>query len=228
MEDYLIRNAIINDIPFLAEAVIAAEKGRSDKLSYATLFNLTEAEVKELLIKIFEEEIEGCELSLTSFLVAEFEGSPVAAVSTWLECYNGTLPSALLKANLILNTFEKKNIEFFKSKSHIIKDILAEREPMTLQLEYMFVSNAHLGKALDAVLIKKSEERAIEIWPEVPKIQGQLFKNSIFAVMVLRKLGFDISKSYKAVHSEVLDFLPFNEKLLMEKRIRVSYSTPEV
>lgn len=226
MEEYLIRNAKTDDIPFLAEAVIAAEKGRSDKLSYATLFNLTESRVKEYLIRIFEEDIEGCELSLSSFLVAEFQSAPVAAVSTWIECFNDNLPSALLKANLILNTFDKKDIDFFRSKSHVIKDILAEREPMTLQLEYMYVSNAHLGKGLDAVLIKKSEERALGIWNAVPKIQGQLFKNSIFAVMVLRKLGFDISKSYKAANSEVLNYLPFDEKLLMEKKISAGHSVP--
>ena len=52
MDEYLIREAVKRDIPFLADTVIAAEKGRSDKLSYSTLFNISESKAKELIIAI--------------------------------------------------------------------------------------------------------------------------------------------------------------------------------
>ena len=59
MDGYTIRKAIPKDIPFLADVVIAAEKGMSDKLSYATLFNFSETEVKALVINMLEEENDG-------------------------------------------------------------------------------------------------------------------------------------------------------------------------
>jgi len=217
MSVYLIREAIRKDIPFIAGAVIAAEKGRSNKLNFSTLFNISESKAKELIIKMFEEEIDGCELSLSSFWIAEYSGEPVAASSAWIEGFNGGMPSKILKSNLILNTFDKESLEYFKTKSHILKDILIEREHMTLQLEYMYITDEHLGKGLDTELIKISIETALAKFPALKKIQVQLFKNNIFAIIVLRKKNFNIVKTYKSDNKELLNYIPFNEKLLMER-----------
>ncbi len=217
MEGYQIKAAVKNDIPFLTDTVIAAEKGRSDKLSYSTLFNVSESRAKELIMAMFEEEIDGCDLSISSFLVVEHNGEVVAALGSWIECFEGSLPSAILKSNLILHTYEKESIEFFKTVSHIIKDIFIEREPLSLQFEYIYISPAHLGKGLDTELFKKSEEIALAKYPGLQKAQSQLFKNNILAVIVLKKKGFNVVKSYKSNNTEILNYIAFNEKMLMEK-----------
>ncbi len=219
MDEYLIREAVKKDIPFLADAVIAAEKGRSEKLSYSTLFNISETKARELIITMFEEEIDGCELSLSSFLVAEYNGEVVGASSAWIEGFDGGMPSQILKSNLIFHAFEKESIEFFKTKTHIIKDISAGREPLTLQLEYMYITDKHLGKGLDTAFIKKSEENALAKYPALKKVQVQLFKNNIFAIIVLRKKNFNVIKSYRSDNKEIFNYIPFNEKLLMEKQL---------
>lgn len=219
MSDYTIRNAEKKDIPFIAHAIIAAEKGRSDKLSFSTLFNLPENEVKQLIIVMLEEEVDGCELSLSSFLVIDNNNEPIAACSTWIEGFGENMPSKILKSNLILNTFGKESIEFFKTKANIVKDILMEREPLTLQLEYLYITDKHIGKGLDSEFILKSQQKALESFPALQKIQGQLFKNNIFAIIALRKKNFNIARSCKSDNAEILNYLPFNEKLLMEKWI---------
>ncbi len=217
MEGYLIRAAAKKDIPFLADTVISAEKGRSDKLSYSTLFNVSESRARELIMAMFEEEIDGCELSISSFLVVEHKGEAVAALGSWIECFEGSMPSAILKSNLIFHTYEKESIEFFKTVSHISKDIFIEKEPLALQFEYVYINPAHLGKGLDTELFKKSEEIALAKHPDLKKAQSQLFKNNILAVIVLRKKGFNVVRSYKSNNAEILNYIPFNEKLLMEK-----------
>ena len=217
MHEYVIRNATKNDIPFLADVVIAAEKGGSDKLSYSTLFNLTEEKVKDLIIAMFEEEIDGCELSFSSFLVAEYNSESIAASCAWIEGFEGSLPSQILKSNLISYVFENESINFLKTKSHIIKDILAERELMTLQFEYLHIVDQHIGKGIDLKLVKKNEENALAKYPALQKAQCQVFKNNIFAVKMALKKGYKIVKSYKSYNTDILDYLPFNEKLLMEK-----------
>lgn len=217
MNEYLIRDAVKKDIPFLADVVIAAEKGGSDKLSFSTLFNLTENEVKDLLIAIFEEEIDGCELSLSSFLVAEYNGELVAASGAWIEKLDGGLSSQILKSNLISYTFKKESIAFLKTKSDIIKDILIEREPLALQFEYFYIKQDHVGKGIDTALIERNEKKAIEQYPGLKKAQCQLFKNNIFAVKMALKKEFKIIKSYKAADHIILDYLAGDEKLLMEK-----------
>ena len=220
MSDYVIRRAEKKDIPFLATAIIAAEKGRSDKLSFSTLFNLSEEKAKKLIISMLEEEIDGCELSVSSFLVADFENEPIAAFGAWIEGLDDNMPSKILKSNLILNTFDKASIDYFKTKASIIKDILIEREPLTLQLEYIYIADKHIGKGLDNEFIIKSEQIALESYPALDKVQGQLYKNNIFAIIALRKKNFNIAKSSKSNNPEILDYLPFNEKLLMEKKLK--------
>ena len=220
INEYVIRKATKKDIPFLADVVIAAEKGNSDKLSYSTLFNLSENKVKDLIIAMFEEEVDGCELSLSSFLVTEYHGEPVAACGAWIEGFDGGMPSKILKSNLISYTFGKESIEFLKTKAHIIEDILAEREPMALQLEYLHVSHNHLGKRLDAELIQKHEENAMSIYPALEKAQGLLFKSNVFSVKLFMKQGYKIVKSFKSSNNEIGNYLPFNEKVLIEKHFK--------
>ncbi|HMJ47238.1 MAG TPA: hypothetical protein VK498_07905 [Ferruginibacter sp.] len=220
MDEYLFREARQKDIPFIADTVIAAEKGRSDKLSFSTLFNISESKAKELIITMLGEEIDGCELSLSSFLVAECSGETVAAIGSWIEGFDGAMPSKILKSNLILHTFGKESMEFFKTKSHLIKDVLIEREPLTLQFEYLYIADKHLGKGLDTELTKRSEEKALAKYPALQKVQTQLFKNNILAVIVLRKKGFNVVSSCRTGNEEVLNYIPFNEKLLMEKSLK--------
>ncbi|HMU72883.1 MAG TPA: hypothetical protein PLT49_00040 [Ferruginibacter sp.] len=217
MSEYLIRKAKPSDIPFLADVVIASEKAMSDRLSFTTLFNKPEEEVKQLIIQMFEEEVDGCELSLSSFIVTEFEGQPISGSGAWIEGFNGNMPSGILKSNLISYTFGKESIEYLKTKSHIVKDVMIDREPMTLQLEYFHIKNEHLGKGLDDLLMKRIEENALAEYPELKKVQCQIFKNSVFSIKILLRHGFRIVGSYKSDNDDIFDYLPFNVKLLMEK-----------
>jgi len=217
MNEYLIREAAESDIPFLADAVIAAEKGNSDKLSFSTLFNLPEEKIKELLIAMFEEEIDGCEFSLSSFLVAECRGEHAGALCAWIEGFEGAMLSSILKSNLILHTFPKESFEFFRTVSPIIKDILIDREPLTLQLEYMHITGKYVGQGIDLALLTKNEENALAKYPGLKKSQCQVYKNNIFGLKMSLKNGFKIIRSYKSDNDDIFDYLPFNEKLLLEK-----------
>lgn len=217
MDEYLIRKAIPGDIPFLADVIIASEKGRSENLSFTTLFNVPEDKAKELIINMLEEEIDGCELSLSSFYVTEYKGQPVSGSGAWIEGFGGCMPSKILKSNLISYTFGTESIEFLKTKSHIIKDVMVDREPMTLQLEYFHIVHEHQGKGLDAGLMERIEADALAMYPELEKAQCQIFKNNVFAIKILLRYGYKIVKSYKSDNKEIFDYLPYNEKCLIEK-----------
>ena len=220
MSEYLIRKAKASDIPFLADVIITSKKGMSENLNFTTLFNIPEDRAKELIINMLEEEIDGCELSLSSFIVTEYNGKPVSGSGAWIECYNGCMPSKILKSNLMSYTFGKESIEFLKTKAHIIKDVLVDREPMTLQLEYFHILSEHQGKGLDTQLMNIIEENALAVYPDLEKVQCQIFKNSIFAIKILIKHGFTIVKKYKSDHEDIFDYLPSNEKYLMEKNLK--------
>lgn len=217
MNDYTFRKATESDAGFLADVVIAAEKSNSDKLSYATLFGISEEQAKSFITSMFEEEIDGCEFSIDSFLIAEYQGKPVASFGAWIEGLDGT-PSKLLKSNLISFTFGKDCIEYLKSTSHVLQDLVTEREPMTLQFEYLFVDGSHRGKNLSDTIIQKHEEIARELYPELQKSQVQLYANNCNAIRVYERNGFEIAQTYRSDDSEVLNYLPFGEKCIMEKK----------
>ena len=217
MNEYKIRNAIKSDIPFLAEAIIAGEKGVTDKCNYSTLFNLPETKVKEYLISMFEEEVDGCEFSLSSYFIVEFSGQPVATFGGWIECFEDSMPSKILKSNLINYTFGNKSIEFLKTKSDIVKELAFERTPNTLQLEYLYVSEGHRSQKLPSRLISIIEDSALEKSPLLKKCEGQLFSNNVRVIKLFENQGYRVVRSYKTNNNEILNYLPSNEKLIIEK-----------
>lgn len=219
MSEYIFRNALTDDIPFLADTVIAAEKSNSDKLGFTTLFNVPEAKAKELVIAMLEEEIEGCELSVSSYIVAVYNGEAVAAFGGWIEGFGENMPSKILKSNLISYTFGRESIEFLKEKAHILKDMVVEREPGTLQLEYLLVSENHRGKKLGDGLIQALINRARGKEASLQKVQVQVFGNNTAAIKLYERNGFTVAKKYQSKNDDVFDYLPFNEKYLMEKTL---------
>jgi N-acetylglutamate synthase-like GNAT family acetyltransferase len=220
MGEYYIRKATLKDVPFLAEVIVAAEKGNTGNMSYSTLFNLTESKVEELIIAILGEEIDGCEFSLSSYLVTEFDGKPVAALGGWIEGFEENTSSKILKSNLISFIFPKESIQALISNSNMICDILIDREMMTLQLEYGYILKDHRGKKLLEPLIHKHVENALSIYPDLKKVQFQCFKNTTQVVHLFEKLGYYIAKEVHAKNEEVSNFLPDRVKLLMEKIIK--------
>lgn len=216
---YTIRKANLQDISFLADVIIAAEKSNSDKLSFSTLFNIKEENVKRLLCEMLDEEIIGCEISLSSFLIVEYDENPIAAFGGWIEGFDDEMSSKILKSNLLSYYFGKEGILYLKSKSHLIKDILIDREDKSLQLEYLYIEKEHRGKKITDMLIRQHIINANKIYPALEKIQVQVFKNNYGAVKVYQNNGFTITKSFKVNDKEVLNYLPFNEKYLMEKII---------
>ena len=84
-EYFLTRDANVEDIDFLVEAIVNAEKGHRDILPYCALFNIPEDELSSVLKKIFRENITDFDFSLRNFMIAEHEGCPVAAYAGWVE-----------------------------------------------------------------------------------------------------------------------------------------------
>src|SRR3989339_169360 len=94
-----IRKATEKDIPFLIETIIAAEKSGTETFAYCSIFSLGKEEFTELLKNILEEDIQGQELCVSDFLIAEEKGISVGACCGWIEGENGT--SSSLKANIL-------------------------------------------------------------------------------------------------------------------------------
>lgn len=218
--NYFFRKAGIKDIEFISKVIIEAEKSGSSMIGLANILETDECTLKEYLIKILEEEIDGCEFSLSSFVIAEYNNTPVAAFGGWIEGVNEDgQPSSVLKSNLIGFLLPKEKVLALKYKSELIKGIAIERELLTHQLEYAYVIKEQRGNQLINKIIDVLLEIAKNQYPSIKKSQVQVFGNNIAAIKVYEKSGYKITKRAESKNPKTLKYFPFNVKLLMEKEL---------
>lgn len=217
---YIFRPATVKDIPFLVETVIQAEKSNTGACGMANHFGISEEELKGYLTQIFEEEVDGCELSVSSFFVAEYEGRVVAAAGGWLEGDNEDgQPSAILKSNLIQYVMPKEVLLKARENVQIAKELSIEREQGTYQREFSYVMPEHQGQMLNQTIGEMHLERARSYVPPVKKIQAHVFSNNKVVVLSHKISGYRISKKVVSSNPRVLEFYPCDTMLLFEKEL---------
>lgn len=218
MNNFTIRSAKISDVPFLVDTIIEAEKSGTNKLSYATIFGLSEKETRKYITEMLAEEIDGCELSISSFIIAEKNGQNAAAVSAWIEGIEG-VPSTILKGNLLNYTLQKECIEKAKSLNNMLSELHIENFIDTIQLGLVYVSFDYRGMNLVGLLIDEVVLQLKKVNPLVKSMYVQVFGNNLPAIMAYKKTGFRIVKVVESTNKEILNYLPSDSKILMKKEV---------
>lgn len=219
MINFSIRKAIHQDIPFLVETIIEAEKSGTEILTYTTIFGLSEDDTKAVLKQILEEEIDGCELSLSSFFIIENdETNEIAgAIAVWLEGID-EVPSSVLKGNLLNYILPSECIIRAAELSSILKDAHIDNPDGALQLGLVYVSEKYRGKQL----VSKLVNNAIELYKTIERVDNmyvQVFGNNIRAIKTYEKIGFIEEKRIIANSKKVEEYLPSRIKVLMRKKL---------
>ncbi len=218
MNSSWIRPARTSDIPFLVETALAAEKSGGKHAPIARLFGLEEDTVRGLIATMFEEEIEGCEFSVSSFLVVDHGNGPEAAVAGWVDGANEDGMSAqMLRANLIGFTFPATAMAHMRVNGPVVSALAIPRKSGTLQIEYVHVSEASRGKGYAQALIGRHMELAQRT--NIPMAQVQVFAHNTRAISLYGKLGFERKGTYVSHRSNAQNLLPHNEKWLMERNL---------
>ena len=216
---YVIRRATFNDIDFLVTTIVEAEKSSTNNLGLANLFGVTE-ELRKYLKAILEEEVDGCELSISSFIVAEYQGTTVSAKGGWLEGNNeDRQPSAVLKSNLFSFHFPMEKILNAKNKWEIIKDIQIEREWGTYQWEYAYTVPDHRGNHLVPRINERHIQQAKELGAK--KIQGHVFANNEKSLRAYMRSGFNVVRSFTSSNPLTKVYYPDDTILLLEKELSI-------
>jgi ribosomal protein S18 acetylase RimI-like enzyme len=219
MIGFTIRNATIDDITFLVDTIIEAEKSGSNKLSYATVFGLTEGEVRKYIAEMLYEEVDGCELSISSFLIVEKDERIAAAAAGWIEGIEG-IPSAVLKGNLLNFILPKSCIKKALGLSHILSELHIENIDNTLQLGLVYVSKEFRGMNLANFLIEELILQLRNNESNIKLMYVQVFSNNHPAIKAYEKAGFKIEKIKESSNKEILKYLPSNKKILMKKEFK--------
>lgn len=215
-EKLIIRPATLEDIEFIVTTIIEAEKSSTDKIGPANYFELTEDDYRKYLMQMLEEGIDGCELSINSFVVAEYEGTVVAARGGWLEGDNEYhVSSSLLKSNLFAFILPKENLLKGQSKYDIVKDIMIERDMGVYQFENSYTKPDFRGYHIMAYLDNWHIKRAIE--KGAKKVQVVVCEGNEKALKARQRTGFHTVKKYTSHHPFIRDYYPDDTLLLMER-----------
>lgn len=203
------------DIDFITDAVFAAVKSGSETLSYSTIFEKEENELKPLFKEMLLEDVEGQELWLSGFMVARDEnGNPAATCCAWIEGEEG--PSAMLTAQVLAYGLGSEVFKKATEKNAVVESLRVDREEGALQFEHVYTAPQYRGKGLAAKLIAEQIKEHKQRIPALQKAQIILFKTNDNALNAYQKIGFTIAREIRSNHPEVLTYFPSDTRVLME------------
>jgi len=218
MEEFIFRTATINDVPFLVETIIEAEKSGSNILSWTTIFGLSESDSKRYLSDMLKEEIDGCELSISSFLVAETKGQVVAALSAWIEGENNE-SSAFLKGNLLSYVLPNDCIQKASVIQPLLQEIHIDYIPGSIQKGAGYVAKDYRHRDLFRLLTDEIIGKLLKRNPSVTDAYTQIYGSNIAAIKANQKADFKIVMVKESPNEEILRYVPSNKKVLMKKEL---------
>jgi ribosomal protein S18 acetylase RimI-like enzyme len=218
LDEFHIRQATSNDIIFLVDTIIEAEKGGTSILTYTTIFGLTESETRAYLVKMLEEEIDGCELSVSSFVLAEKGNRIAGAVGAWVEGSEG-VPSHVIKGNLLSYILPPSCFERAISLKNVVRDLHIEYVKGAIQIGLVYLAPEARGKGLVSILIDHKIGLLKERFPETIEVFIQVFGNNLRAIRAYEKAGFNIIFKKDASLPETSNYMPHTSKILMKRTI---------
>ena len=213
-----IEKATKDDIDFIIESIIEADRCNTDRISYCNIFNLTLSEFKDILRNILMEDIEGHEFCLSCFLVAKIDGKNAGACCSWIEAIDIT-PSYFIKYSLLSQYLNEVNIERSKIIAPLIKGLHISREKLALQIESVYVNQNFRGLGISSKIITEHFRQKMLQYPNLVKSQLIVTTENDSAIYVYNKLGFKVVEKFKVENDIVLTILPSNCLVLMEKSL---------
>jgi len=213
-----IRPATSNDIDFLVEAVVNAEKSGTDILSYSTIFGIDEMEVRKVLAAMITENEGYCELSIDSFLVAEINGEYAGAVAAWIEGLDD-IPSAIIKANLLFSSMPESALKNLQKVASFLEEIHIPRKEGALQLESIYTVAKFRGQKIAKQIIEKQIEIAKQQNPSLNLAQIILSDINESALNAYKSVDFKLTLHKKSENQLIHKILPSLGNIIMEKNI---------
>ncbi len=210
----IIRKATLEDIDFISEVLIEADKSSSQLISTCKIFALAKENYKIILNDILSHDVEYYDYYLSGFLITELNGEYVGASGSWLEGGGGT-PSGIIKTTMLLSYLDKANISIIKNNIQIIKDLNLTREIGALQIENVYIREKYRGQGYFSKIISENIKWNLTKY-NFSKVQSILFKENFNSYFSFLKFGYKVVEEKKVDNPKILDFYPFNSKLLME------------
>lgn len=217
-ENFDFRKATPEDAPFLIETILGAERGDGGFVSYTRIFDLNEAELRQILMQIIIEDLDGQDLTFNGYLVAEQNGQFAGAFCAWIEAYEPPVPSGILKISLLREFIPAEKFLAARPRLEIASEIAIPRTTGALQLENLYVQPPFRGKGLGRALTKKCIETHFVNHPDLNLVQVTTLDTFLTAQKIYTQCGFTPVKVAHAQNPAILALYPGSSRILFEKR----------
>jgi ribosomal protein S18 acetylase RimI-like enzyme len=214
----VIRKATNADKEFIITSIIEAEKSGSNVVSYCQIFSIDETTFRSILNNILDEDMEGQELCLSGFLIAEADGIKAAAISAWIEQETG-MASGVIKSNLLMYFIDREMLVNAVPSIALMNNVSINRDEKALQIECVYTSPEYRGMGLVKQLINEHINQKQKAGALFDKVQIILLKNNTNAIKSYQKAGFTIVKEKTCSDQSILQILPCDTKILMERHL---------
>ncbi|MHB1688640.1 MAG: hypothetical protein ACYCVH_14900 [Ignavibacteriaceae bacterium] len=218
LESLSIRQATLDDIDFVIEAIIESEKSSSNMISTCNIFAISEEEFRDILKDVLRQDIENYDYYLSGFLIGEFNGQYTGASGSWLEGAGG-LSSGIIKSTVIFSYLKKEILPVIKNNFQIIKDLSISREAGALQIEYVYVREKFRGSGIFSQIVENNIKRNLKKY-SFDKIQSVLFKANHRSYSAFSKFGYKVAYEKKSDNLEILNFFSSGSIILMEMDLK--------
>jgi ribosomal protein S18 acetylase RimI-like enzyme len=213
-----IRKAGSTDKDFIIKAIMESEKSGSDIVSYCAIFSIDEDTFRGVLSSILDEGMEGQELCISNFLVAEVDGERAAAVSTWVEKAEG-IASNMIKSNLFMYFMDREVLLNAAAALALVNEINISRDEHALQVENVYTEEKFRGMGLAGKLIDEHIRLQQQAGAKFDKVQVILLKNNAKAIRSYEKAGFTIKTEKQCGDKAIYNLFPCDTKILMERQL---------
>lgn len=209
-----IRPANETDIQFIARAIIESEKSGTTTFAYSEIYEIKENDFFDILVNMLSEDIEGQEICVSGFLIAELNNQRAACCCSWIEGETG-LSSAMIKSNLMSAYIPHKNLLKAAEKSALLNKIYIERTKNNIEIESVYTENKFRGNKLPSLLI----DRQIKRYKKENNSYAELIVagTNKKAIKLYKNIGFEISLTRFCNDKNILNYLPSDSIILMRK-----------
>lgn len=202
------------DIPFVARAIVDAERSGQASSVYARLFDLGPEEEVALIERILGEGLTGCELSCEQVTLALVDGEPVGSIGAWVEA-DGAPPSHLVRANLLAWALGAERWQRARPRLRLLSQIDIERAPGALQIESVYVAPSHRGHGIAAATIAS----ALAEHAGRGKAQILSLVENTASARAFTRAGFAVARTTSSTDAALLSFFPGSGRVLWEKAL---------
>ncbi|NND77516.1 MAG: hypothetical protein HKN39_04985 [Flavobacteriales bacterium] len=222
-EKIIFRQAVESDLEQLIDLTISSVTSSNGRSFFATIFDLSEEEYKNIVRDLFSLNISNNEYDIGSYFVLEQNDELISCLAGWKEGEGDVDSEKILPLMVMQHVGLKTWIEKTQENEEISK-VNIPRERGKIQIENMFLKSSARGTSAFITIYFNTVDALFQKYPECNIVQSKFYATNKLAIRIAKHIGYDIIEE-RSFDTSSLDPYFQNEGIVMTELNReVFYS----